>query len=142
MSNSIDNDYGLWLQEQIRNLQLHNWENLDIPHLVEEIEGLNRSNERELYSYLIVILTHLLKWQFQPDQRSGSWKGSIRNGRNRIQRLFKNQPSLKTYVDEVLSEAYDEAVIQAEEEMGQQILLKDACIYSSKEILDFDFLPD
>jgi hypothetical protein len=38
-------DYGLWLKNQIASLKQH-----------------HRSNKRELYSYTVVVLAHLLKW--------------------------------------------------------------------------------
>jgi hypothetical protein len=38
---------------------------------------MGRSERRSLESNLIVVLLHLLKWQYQPEKRSGSWEGSI-----------------------------------------------------------------
>lgn len=138
--NRYEVDYGLWLENQIDNLRQHKWKELDVDHLIEELEALNKSNKRELESYLVVAIAHLLKWQFQPNLRTGSWSGSIRNSRKRIERLFKDQPSLKPYVEEVLSEAYAEAKEWAEEETGLNTLPAE-CPYSVKEILDSEFLP-
>lgn len=136
-------DYGLWLQSQIDNLRCHNWDYLDINNLVEELEGLNKSNKRELYSYTVVALTHLLKWKLQPQFRSGSWRGSINNSRKRMQRVFKDQPSLKPYLDEILSEAYDEAKELASSETGFSLhTFPSDCIFSIFQILDFEFLPE
>lgn len=56
-----DTDFGLWLSEQINNLQHQKWDSLDIPHLIEELEALNRNNKRELESYTVVLLAHLIK---------------------------------------------------------------------------------
>lgn len=138
-----DTDYGLWLTEQINNLQHCKWEELDIPHLIEELEALNRSNKRELYSYTVVLLAHLLKWQYQPKERSGSWKGSIGNSRKRIERLFKDQPSLKNYLTEILQEAYEEVRLWAHEETSLDIkLFPDACPYPVLALLNPAFLPD
>lgn len=114
--NLYDIDYELWLQNQINNLQQQKWEELDLPHLIEELEALSRSNKRELYSYLVVLLAHLLKWQHQSEARGGSWEGSVGKSRKRIERLFKDQPSLKPYVAEILNEAYVEAVEWAQKE--------------------------
>ena len=136
-----DADYGLWLEDQIAKLKSKKWSDLDIDNLVEELEALNKSNKRELYSYLVVVLAHLLKWQFQSNHRSGSWKGSIKNGRRRIERLFKDQPSLKPYVEEILPEAYEEAREWAEDETGLDIFPA-FNPYSVQEILDPEFLPD
>ncbi|MGL5923398.1 DUF29 domain-containing protein [Chroococcidiopsis sp.] len=140
---AYDTDYGLWLTEQIERLKTHQWEQLDVDNLIEELEQLNKSNKRELYSYLVVVLSHLLKWQYQPQMRSGSWRGSISNGRKRIGRLFKDQPSLKPYVAEILVEAYAEACEWASEETGiPSAFFPPECLYTVEQILAVDFLPD
>ena len=140
MMSTYDTDYGIWLAEQINHLKSHEWEQLDVDNLIDELEALNKSNKRELYSYLVVILAHLLKWQFQPARRGGSWLGSINNGRRRIERLFKDQPSLKPYVKEILSEAYLEAREWAVEETGLNIF-PPTCPYKTQEVLSKEFLP-
>lgn len=138
-----DIDYGLWLQKQIASLQQHKWEELDIPNLIEELEALNKSNKRELYSYTVVLLAHLLKWQLQKEARSGSWKASIINSRNRIERLFKDQPSLKNYLPEILQEAYVEARNWAHEETGLDIDIFPTVVpYLVEQLLDPSFLPE
>ena len=141
-SRLYDTDYGLWLASQIDSIRSHRWDDLDIDNLIEELEGLNRSNKRELYSYLVVILTHLLKWEYQPQARSGSWESSIINGRNRIQRLFQEQPSLKPYVAEIVQQAHQEAILLASKETKLSMDAFPAnCPYLPIQILDFDFLP-
>lgn len=141
--NLYEVDYGLWLENQIANLKQHKWEELDIPRLIEELESLNRSNRRELYSYTVVLLAHLLKWQYQPLMRSGRWEGSISNSRKRIERLFKDQPSLKPYLNEILQEAYEEAKEWAHKETKLNInLFPSECPYSREQVLTPEFLPD
>jgi hypothetical protein len=39
---------------------------------------MGRSEKRELESRLEVLIMHLLKWQFQPNLRSRSWKLTIK----------------------------------------------------------------
>jgi ribosomal protein L29 len=138
--NLYDLDYSLWLEDQITNLRHRQWDSLDIDHLVEELEALNASNRRELYSYLVIVLAHLLKWEFQPSHRAGSWKGSIKNGRRRIARLFKDQPSLRPYLSEILLEAYQEACELAQDETGLQ-LFPFELPYGVEEILNLEFFP-
>jgi len=144
MNKIYETNYELWLDQQIENLRQGVFEQLDIPHLVEELEGLNKSNKRELESYLIGLLTHLLKWEYQPHERSGSWSGSIKNSRKRIGKLFKDQPSLITYLPEVLSEAYLDAKVWASEETGIKVtLFPEECPYQiNNQILGEDWLPD
>lgn len=137
-----DSDYDAWLAFQITNLQQGQWHELDIPHLVEELEGLNKSNERELESYLIVLLTHLLKWEFQPQLQCGSWSGLIKHSRNRIAKLFKQQKSLKHRVTEFIPEAYEDAKEIASEETKIKIhLFPKNCPYSTEQLLDKNWLP-
>ena len=139
----FDTDYGVWLEHQITALRLEDWSSLDIPHLLEELEVLNKSNKRELYSYLVVLLAHLIKWQYQPLMRSGSWDASIGNSHNRIERLFKDQPSLKVYLPEILSEAFEEAKEWAHKETKLDIkLFPQVCPYTVEQLLDSGFLPD
>jgi hypothetical protein len=140
---TYDTDYGLWLAEQINHIKSHQWEQLDADNLIAELEQLNRSNKRELYSYLVVVLGHLLKWQYQPQDKSGSWRGSIKNGRKRIERLFKDQPSLKPYVTEILAEAYTEASELASDETGKPLsVFPLECPYSLVQVLGADFFPE
>ncbi|WP_317105806.1 DUF29 domain-containing protein [Chroococcidiopsis sp. SAG 2025] len=140
---AYDTDYGLWLNEQIERLKTRQWEQIDVENLIEELEQLNKSNKRELYSYLVVVLSHLLKWQYQPQMRSGSWRGSISNSRKRIGRLFKDQPSLKPYVAEILVEAYAEASEWASDETGIPVsFFPPECLYTVEQILAVDFFPD
>jgi hypothetical protein len=134
-------DYGLWLEDQIAQLKLKNWQNIEPDLLIEELEALNKSNQRELYSYVVVVLAHMLKWQFQPELQCGSWRASIQNGRRRIERLFKDQPSLKPYIAEILPEAYQEAKEWAEEETELD-LFPTNCPYSLVEMLNREFFPD
>ncbi len=139
--NTYDTDFDKWLTEQANNLRNHNWNSLGIDNLIEELECVNRSDKRELNSYTVVILTRLLKWQFQPDRRSGNWEASIKNSRYRIEDLFDDRPSLRPYIEQVLAKSYREAKDWAKQETGLDIF-PPSCPYTTVEILDLDFLPD
>jgi len=60
---------------------------------------------------------------------SGSWRGSITIVERECSVFFKDRPSLKPYLDEILSEAYDEAKELASSETGFSLLPSD-CIFS------------
>lgn len=138
----IDANSDLWLNKQIELLRSRNFSKLDIEYLIEELEGLNKSNERELESYLIVLITHLLKWEYQPSLQCGSWRGASLNSRNRIAKLIKQQPSLKRKLPQIILEAYEEAKEWASEETGIKItLFPRNCPYEESELLDKTWLP-
>lgn len=52
---------------------------------------------------------HLLKWEYQSQNRSRSWLATIRTQRRDLLRLLKDNPSLNPDVDEALNEAYENA---------------------------------
>ena len=101
------------------------------------------SERKSLKNNLIVILLHLLKWQFQPDKRSGSWESSIIEHRRRVQESLQDSPSLKPYLEEIFTECYTQAVQQAKAETG---LPKESfptiCPYNLAKVVEDDFLPD
>ena len=61
--NLYEQDYLGWLEQQKQVLTTGNWEKPDTAHLFEELEGMSRSEHRQLQNRLIMLLLHLLKWQ-------------------------------------------------------------------------------
>ena len=57
---------------------------LDLENIAEELEGMARSDKRQLVNRFAVLLAHLLKWQFQSQLRSKSWERTIKEQRKRI----------------------------------------------------------
>lgn len=111
-----DTDFNLWVESQLLALEEQRYTDLDLPHLLEELEGLTQSDKRALRSYLRVLLTHLLKWQYQPECQSTSWRSSINNARIEIREILADSPSLRNYLSEVLPKAYQDAQKQATDE--------------------------
>lgn len=138
-----ETDYLKWIETTVKKLQVQDYSDIDWENLIDEIEDMGRSERRSLKSNLIVILTHLVKWQYQPNFRSGSWKGSIVEHRRRIREALKDSPSLKPYFEEVFAECYSNAVEQASAETGLSVkIFPQLCPYTSAEVLDANFLPD
>src|SRR5205823_14073340 len=69
-------------------------ESLDLENIAEELEGMARSDRREIRNRLIVLLVHLLKHKFQPRQRSRGWRATIADQRPRIAAVSDDSPSL------------------------------------------------
>jgi hypothetical protein len=141
--NLYDIDYLKWIGTTVENLRVGDYSHIDWENLIEEIEDMGRSERRSLESNLVVVLMHLLKWEFQPDQRSGTWKGSIAEHRRRIRKSLQDSPSLKPYLEEVFSECYSDAIEQASAETGLSIeAFPQLCVYTCTEVLDSNFWPD
>ncbi len=138
-----ETDYLRWIETTLAQLQMQDYSNIDWENLIEEIGDMGRSERRSLESNLTVIITHLLKWQYQPNFRSGSWKGSIAEHRRRIRKALKESPSLKSYLEEILAECYLDAVEIAMAETGLSVeIFPQVCPYTSVEVLDVNFLPE
>jgi len=70
MGTRYEQDVVAWASEQATLLRAGNFGAIDIEHIAEEIEDVGKSEQREFMSRMSVLLTHLLKWQFQPSRRS------------------------------------------------------------------------
>lgn len=136
-------DFAAWCARQERLLAAGRVADLDLTHLAEEIGDMGRSQRRLIRHRLVVLLTHLLKWQAQPAERGGSWRGTLREQRRRIAGPIQDSPSLADEPVLYLNQAYQEALAQAADETG---LPRDgfptACPWPSDAILDPDFLPE
>lgn len=138
-----DRDFYAWATEQAALLRAGQLAVADIEHIAEEIESMGRTEKRELVSRLIVLLSHLLKWQFQPARRGASWEATIRNQRRALVRHLKDNPSLKPKVPEVMEDAYGDARVSAYGETGlPEATFPTACPWTFKQIMDGDFWPD
>jgi len=92
----------------------------------ELIEALSRSDKRALKSHLVRLMTHIIKWQTQPERRSRGWRASIRNGRREIAEIQEDTPSLNRAVIEAMwAPALDAALAEAEGEMEQDPAVTD-----------------
>ena len=113
-----DRDFYLWIQTTAQQLKEGQFNEIDIPNLIEEIESMGRSEKRELKSRLIVLLMHLLKWQYQPEKRSESWRSTISEQRICIEGLLEDSPSLQPLISEVFDDCYQKARLKAADETG------------------------
>ena len=134
-------DFYQWTQQQADFLRNRQTESIDWENLAEEIADMGRSEKRQLESRLEVLIMHLLKWQFQPNLRSRSWQLTIKEQRLRLDKLLKENPSLKSSLADVKEKIYPLAIISAEKETGLA-LFPETCPYDLTEILSSEFLPD
>jgi hypothetical protein len=137
-----EQDYWQWLEKTAYDLHQRNYEQIDWENLIEEIQDMGKSERRSAESNLIVILVHLLKWQFQPDFRTGSWGGSIVEHRRRVRKILRDSPSLRRFLGEILEDCYQDAVKQAtvETQLATETF-PSPCPYSLANVLDDDFWP-
>jgi len=88
---------------------------MDHRHLSEYLSDMSKRDRREVFNRLVVLFTHLLKWEHQPALRSGSWRGTIREQRRELRQLLESG-TLRAHAENVLADAYAEARLQAADE--------------------------
>jgi len=149
MSGLYDDDIVLWSERQGSLLrrraagELVNDAELDWPHIAEEIESMGRAEQDQLIGRLSALLAHLLKWRFQPDRRGNGWRLTILEQRRRSARIVARNPSLRPRLDEILTEAYGDAVLIA----GRETDLPEEtfpliCPWTFEEAMRADFLGE
>ena len=140
--NLYETDFYAWTIEQATLLRKHQWSQLDLLNLIEEIESLGKQQRQELRNRLSVLIGHLLKWEYQSSNRSRSWLATIRVQRRDTLRLLKDNPSLKSFLEDVVSEAYENGrdLAMGETDLPEQTFPK-KCPYSLTEILGDRFYP-
>lgn len=137
-----ERDYLEWLEATCNQLKNREFDSLDLENLIEEIETLGRSEKREILSRLRILLMHLLKYKYQPNKRTNSWKYTVREQRLQILKSFKDSPSLKNYFQTIFVETYSDARALAADETGLDITtFPQDCPFSIELVLDTEWLP-
>ena len=95
---AYDIDLYIWTRDQADALRAKDWKALDSEHLAEEIASLGKRDRRAMESYPEAIVTHLLEWTSQPQERprrGPSRQNSLAHARTRPARLLRDSPSLR-----------------------------------------------
>jgi Domain of unknown function DUF29 len=146
MSDLYEEDVVLWSERQGELLrrraagELVNDSALDWPNIAEEIESMGRAEQDQLTNRLAVLLAHLLKWRFQPDRRGNSWRLTVLEQRRRAGRIVARNPSLRPRLNEILAEAYGDAVLIAgrETELPEETF-PSVCPWTFEEVMLAEF---
>lgn len=115
---AYEQDYHAWTQHTAELIRQGHFAEIDVEHLVDELEDMGASKERELENRLGILLAHLLKWRYQPERRGASWEATIKEQRQRALRVLRKNPSLKAGLDETCRDAYSDARLIARRETG------------------------
>ena len=113
MSVLYNRDFNLWIQKTVSDLKSKDMDAIDWKHLIDEIEGMGKSDRRALQSYLERLIEYLLKlkyWHAERDRCERIQKIEIIEFRSRIERILDDSPSLKNYLTEIYPKAHRLAV--------------------------------
>ena len=136
-------DFYSWTCEQAELLKAGRFNELDVFNLVEEIETMGRSEKRELQSRLMVLLVHLLKWQYQPARRSRSWILTIKGQRINLEDVINDNLGLKPQLLGLLNNAYRLAIVEVcKQTMLEESIFPVKCPWTLDQIRDEGYFPD
>lgn len=138
-----EQDYCLWMETTINQLENGRFNEVDLSNLIAELANMVKREKRGLESNLEVILMHLLKYQYQSEKRSNSWRYTILEHRDRIERIFEDSPSLKSYLYQVFDKCYGKARKKASVETGLTLqTFPEQSPFTVEETLNSDYLPE
>ena len=101
-----DQDFYVWTEAQAELLRAQRFEELDLEHLIEEVEGLGDAKKSAVLNNASVVIEHLLKLQHSPaqDPRRG-WMDSVLEHRARLE--LELTPRLRQILQEELPRLYE-----------------------------------
>jgi hypothetical protein len=149
MQDLYETDFYSWTREQARalraaaKLRLNAPASIDWAHVAEEIEDMGKEQADRLESAYRIVLLHLLKWRYEPERQSRSWRASIAEHRVRIAKQLRRNPGLKPRRRRLLEEAYADARTIAAAETGLPIeTFPERCEWTLEQVTDQGFLPE
>jgi len=74
-----ETDFVEWADHTAELLRQGKFAEVDLEHLIEEVEGLAESDRHGVRSQMVRLLMHLIKLRIQPEREVTSWRTSIVN---------------------------------------------------------------
>jgi hypothetical protein len=145
LASLYDTDYQLWLDETLAQLKAQDFSQIDLENLIEEIEGLGRSEKHAISSYLMRLCEHLLKikyWESERELCLRGWKREVINFRLQIQEALETSPSLKSFLQDVFVKHYRNGrkLFLTASELDARLIPQDPD-FTLEQALDEDWLP-
>lgn len=143
-NNLYEEDYYLWIETTLQQLQNQDIQNLDWQHLIEEIEALGIEQRRKVESYLKQLLIHLLLysyWQSEKEFCQRGLKNEIANFRDELEFSFRSK-TLYNYFLQCLNSVYLKARKQTIIKTGlPREIFPEQCPFTPEQILNNDYFP-
>jgi hypothetical protein len=135
LSRLYEADETAWLEQMAQLIEERQFDKLDYKNLTEFLQSMAKRDRREVLHRLTTLLMHLLKWDFQTENRSRSWEQTIRTQRHALQDLLTSK-TLRNHAQEILAKAYERAApfAAAETDLPEETFPA-SCPYTLDEIL-------
>jgi len=110
-------DETAWLEATAALIRQGRFAEVERETLAEYLTDMAKRDRREMFSRLVMLLSHLLKWEYQPKGRSRSWRGTFVEQQREL-RLLLESGTLRNHAAAVFTDAYADARKQAAAETG------------------------
>ena len=132
-----EKDYHLWLEETIKLLKEKEFNQIDLDHLIEELESLSRRDKAKVVSLLKQIIIHLLFLQFWTEEiqdNQNHWEAELIAFSDQLNRLLTT--NLRNYLESELETVYQNAVKIAAKKMNYNVnQFPEQCPYTIDRLL-------
>ncbi|CAC5342301.1 conserved hypothetical protein [Planktothrix rubescens CCAP 1459/22] len=128
-----------WLQETVKLIKNHQFEQLDLENLIEELEDLGREKKNAVVSLLEQIIRHLLLLQY--------WTGEVEYNRVhpeeeiysfRVQLRRKITTNLRNYLDSEFDSIYQDALGFVKIKTQNSVDFPLECPYTLEQLLNIE----
>lgn len=137
----VDDDE--WLEQTINLLKNHQFQQLDLDNLIEELEDLGREKKNAVASLLEQIIRHLLLlqyWTTEAEYNAVHWQEEIYNFRTQLRRTITT--NLRKYLEDELTSIYQDALGFVKIKTTNLVTFPTECPYSQEQLLDRSWLPN
>ena len=137
-----DIDDAQWLEETVCLLKKHQFQQLDLDNLIEELEDLGREKKNTVASLLEQIIRHLLLlqyWTTEAEYNTIHWQEEIYHFRTQLGR--KITTNLRHYLEKELNSIYQDALGFVKIKTINSVVFPLDCPYSLEQLLDRSWLP-
>lgn len=137
----VDDDQ--WLEQTINLLKNHQFQQLDLDNLIEELEDLGREKKNAVASLLEQIIRHLLLlqyWTTKAEYNTVHWQEEIYNFRTQLRRTITT--NLRKYLEDELASIYQDALGFVKIKTTNSVTFPTECPYSLEQLLDRSWLPN
>jgi len=131
-----------WLEETVELLKHRKFDDLDLEHLIEELEDLGSEKKNAVVSLLEQVIRHLLLlefWQVGRDRNLAHWESEIVAFRTQLRRRLTT--NLRNYLLQELSSIYEDALIYVKTKTRFKVDFPENCPYNLEQLLDINWLP-
>ncbi|MBE9249509.1 DUF29 domain-containing protein [Dolichospermum sp. LEGE 00240] len=132
-------DDSQWLEETIKLLKNHKFQELDLENLIWELEDLGKRDKNAVASLLEQIIRHLLLlqyWTSESENNTVHWQGEIYTFRTQLNRRITT--NLRNYLESELDSIYKDALGFVKIKTQNSVNFPSGCPYSLNQLLDID----